>query len=251
MGKAPAPAPATLMPARTSCRLKIADQQQMQKSRCDDCTTQMKMTSIMNGNHHALKKALTRLGWMQSDLARQAKIRTEIIRDIINRGKSPTENEANAIQRALGEAGEYLDVFELWPATFAMPATGHERDHQPEVQLNSLWNHPEALQLAAPEDENEGLEEAVEMLLSRLPKRTYEILKQRYWKRESHEQIGGVLGVTRARVQQIESRAFRTLKHPAWIRKLGAYLPRNLKSGNFVIRNDGSILAHSTKSHPE
>jgi hypothetical protein len=79
------------------------------------------------------------------------------------------------------------------------------------------------------------------MVLSGLPKRTYEVLKHRYWKDESHERIGDVLGVTRARVQQIESHAFRTLKHHTWIRKLGAYMPRHLKSKTFVIRNDGSI----------
>jgi DNA-directed RNA polymerase sigma subunit (sigma70/sigma32) len=108
------------------------------------------------------------------------------------------------------------------------------------VQLESLWDHPEAMQLAAPEYENQGLEQAVETVLSRLPKRTYEVLKLRFWKGESRKRIGNVFGVTRDRVRQIESHAFRTLRHPMWVRKLGAYTPRHLKSRTFVARHDGS-----------
>ena len=190
---------------------------------------EMKMAAITIGNNDALDKALARLGWTQSDLARRSKINIYIIDDIINLGKPPTEQEANAIQRALGEAGEYLDVLEHWSATFAMPNCGHEEQPCLNIRFESLWNHAEAMQVAAPECENEGLEEAVETVLSRLSKRTYEVLKQRFWKGESRTRIGDMLGVTRNRVRQIESRAFHTLKHPAWVRKLGAYMPRHLK----------------------
>jgi hypothetical protein len=85
------------------------------------------------------------------------------------------------------------------------------------------------MQLAAPECENKGLEEALETVLSGLSKRTYEVLKQRFWKGESRTRIGDMLGLTRERVRQIESHAFSTLKRPAWVRKLGAYVPRHLK----------------------
>jgi RNA polymerase sigma factor (sigma-70 family) len=202
---------------------------------------EMKRIATMCGNNDALKKALKRLGWTQLDLARRSKISINITSDIINLGKLPTEMEANIIQMALGEAGEYLDVLELWPATFTMPTPGHERYNHSKQRSESLWDHSEAMQRPAPEYENEGLEEAMEMVLSRLSKRTYEVLKHRYWRCQTYEQIGDVLGVNRRMAQQIESHAFRLLKHHAWVRKLGPYMPRYLKRGAFVIRNDGSI----------
>jgi len=210
---------------------------------------EMKMTAITSGNNDALSKVLIRLGWTQSELAHSSNISLSTIADIISLAKQPTEKEADAIQMALGHAGEYLDVFELWPATIAMPMTGREREYSSEVQLESLWNHPEAMQLAAPEFENEGLEEAVETVLSRLSKRTYEVLKRRFWKGEDRKQIGDVLGVTNERVRQIESHAFRTLRRPTWFKKLGAYTPRHLKSRTFVARNDGSIDFKGSYAH--
>jgi RNA polymerase sigma factor (sigma-70 family) len=170
-----------------------------------------------------------RLGWTRSDLARRSKISVNIIGDIINLKKPPTEPEANAIQRALGKAGEYIDVLEFWSATFAIPKDSDGKQPRLDIRFESLWDHAEAMQLAVPEPENEGLEEAVELMLSKLSKRTYEVLKRRFWKGENRTRIGDVLGVTRDRVRQIESRAFNTLKDPAWTRKLGAYMPRHLK----------------------
>ena len=190
---------------------------------------EMKMAAMTSGKNDALDKALARLGWTQSDLACRSKISINFIGDIINLKKPPTEQEANAIQRALGEAGEYLDVLEHWSATFAMPHCGHEEQPRLNIQFESLWNHAEAMQLAAPEYENEGLEEAVEMVLSKLSNRAYEVLKLRFWNGESLTRIGDVLGVTHDRVRQIEAHAFRTLRRPTWFKKLGPYTPRHLK----------------------
>ncbi|MDB6017459.1 MAG: Sigma-70, region 4 [Pedosphaera sp.] len=202
---------------------------------------EMEMTTKQGELH----KVLARLGWTQSELAHRSNIHRSTIDNIISLAKHPTKKEADAIQMALGLAGEYLDVFELWSATFAVPMTGHEREYPPEVQLESLWNHPEAMQLAAPEYENEGLAEAMETVLSRLPKRAYEVLKRRFWKGESRKRIGDVLGVTYSRVRKIESNAFHILKHPAWVRKLGAYMPRHLKPRTFVARHDRNIYSNS------
>jgi RNA polymerase sigma factor (sigma-70 family) len=190
---------------------------------------EMKMAAITSTDNDALNKALIRLGWTQSDLARRSKISINIISDIINLEKPPTKQEANAMQRAFAKAGEYIDVLEHWSATFAIPESGDGGRPCLNIRFESLWDHAEAMQLAAPERDNEGLEEAVEMVLSRLSNRAYEVLKRRFWKGESLTQVGNVIGVSRHRVRQIESHAFQTLKHPAWVRKLGAYMPRHLK----------------------
>ena len=195
---------------------------------------EMKMAAIINGDNDALNTALTRLGWTQSGLARRSKIDIDTISDIINFGKPPTEQEANAIQRALGKAGEYLDVLELWPVTFTIPEFGDGGRPCLNPQFESLWDNAEAMQLAAPEPENEGMQEVVAMVLSKLPKRAREVLKRRFWKGENFRQVGDGIGVSRDRVRQIESRAFKTLKHPAWVRKLGAYRPRHLKQESLL-----------------
>jgi RNA polymerase sigma factor (sigma-70 family) len=191
---------------------------------------EMQKATITSGKNGVLDKALKQLGWKPSDLARRSKISINVIKGIIHLEKIPTEQEANAIQRALGKGGQYIDVLELWSVTFAMPKCRQMKRPCLETCFESLWDHAEAMQLSAPERENEGMEEAVEMVLSKLPKRTYEILKRRFWIGESRYHIGDVLGVTHQRVRQIESRAFERLKHPAWTQKLGAYMPRHLKS---------------------
>jgi RNA polymerase sigma factor (sigma-70 family) len=189
----------------------------------------MKMAAITSGRNDVLDQALARLGWTRSELARRSKVGMNMIGDIINFGRPPTEEEANAIQRALGEAGEYLDVLELWSATFTIPKCSAGEQSCLNIRFESLWDHAEAMQLAAPEGENEGMEEAVEKVLSRLSKRTYEVLKRHFWKGESPAQIGDVLGLSHERVRQIESHAFRTLRRPTWFKKLGPYTPRHLK----------------------
>ncbi len=201
-----------------------------------DAFLEMKMTPITRGNLDALDKALMRLSWTQSDLGRRSKISIKIIGEIINQGKFPTEREANAIQKALGKAGEYLDVLELWPATFALLECSVRPQLSPGIKFEDLWDHAEALQLAVPEHEDKGLEEAVETVMSSLSKRAYEVLRRRFWEGESRKRVGNVLRVTQNRVLQIESCAIRTLKHPTLVQKLGIYLPRHIKPGAFVIR---------------
>jgi RNA polymerase sigma factor (sigma-70 family) len=214
---------------------------------------EMKMAAITRADNDALNKALIRLGWTQSDLARRSKININIIGDIMNLGKPPTEQEANAIQRVLGEAGEYLDVLERWPATFAMPNCGHEKQPCLNVRFESLRSHAEAMQLVAPECENEGLEETVETVLSGLSKKTYEVLKQRFWKGESRKRIGDMLGVTHERVRQIESYAVSKLRRPAWARKFGAHLPRHLKpkSSSHPSRRKHLFKTYDTSRRPK
>ena len=190
---------------------------------------EMQMAAITSGKNGVLDKALKQLGWTPSDLAWRSKISINVIRGIIHLENIPTEQEANAIQRALGKGGQYIDVLELWSVTFAMPKCRQMKRPCLETCFESLWDHVEAMQLAIPEFENEGLEEAVEMVLSKLSKQAHEVLKRRFWKGENRAKIGDVLGVTPDRVRQIESRAFNRLKHPAWIQKLGAYMPRHLK----------------------
>jgi hypothetical protein len=52
---------------------------------------EMKMATMPGGNNDALKKALTQLGWTQSDLAHRSNINLSTIADIINLANHPTK----------------------------------------------------------------------------------------------------------------------------------------------------------------
>ena len=193
------------------------------------------MTAITNLKSGRLDKVLKQLGWTQSELARRSNMCLSTVEDIINLAKYPTEEEANTIQIALGEAGEYLDVLELWSATFAPQLEIGGLEHPSEVQLESLWNHPEVMRLPAPEYGDSGLDTVLETTMARLPKRMHEVLKRRFWKGETLQRIGEGMGVTRARAQQMVSNGLRKLKDPTWARQLAAYMPRHLKSSTSII----------------
>ncbi len=72
------------------------------------------------------------------------------------------------------------------------------------------------------------LKEQVQKVLGQLSKRERDVLEMRYGLRDgqSHtlEEVGQLLGVTRERVRQIESKALRKLRHPYRSRKLRDYL---------------------------
>ncbi len=133
---------------------------------------------------------------------------------------------ANAIQRAFGDAGEYLDVLEFWSTDFVKRNTGNGLVTPNEMQWESLWGHPEALQLPAPENDDAELEETLKTVLSELPKRAHEVLKRLFWNGESHQRIGEGIGLSRSRVRSIELNALRLLRQPAWTRKLAIHNPR-------------------------
>ena len=59
----------------------------------------MKITAITRYKHGELYAILQRIGWTQSELARQTNLRIGTIGDIINLVKRPTVEQADAIQK--------------------------------------------------------------------------------------------------------------------------------------------------------
>lgn len=107
----------------------------------------MRITAITRYKHAEIYGILRRLGWNQSDLARKCNLRPDQIGMIINLRKRPTIEQANTIQKAFGEAGEFLDVLSTWPETFQGLPRGFKREQTAEVDVISLEECPSAYQI--------------------------------------------------------------------------------------------------------
>lgn len=186
----------------------------------------MKITAITRYKHGELYAILKRIGWTQSELARKTDLGKGTIGDIINLVKRPTVEQADAIQKAVGTAGEYLDVLSEWPETFEGLKRGYKREQTAEVPMERLLDHPEVLQLAAPEYEDNGLEHRMETIIGELPNQQQVVLRERFWNDKTLEDTGKnkQLGLTRDRVRQIEAAALRKLRHPERIKRLAPEL---------------------------
>ncbi len=181
----------------------------------------MKITAITRYKHGTLYEMLQRLGWSQSELARRTGISAGDIGQIINLRRRPSAGHANAIQAALGKAGEYLDVLSEWPETFKGLREGYKVEQTAEVEMESLLGCHEALRLEAPQPEDTSeIDCALDGVLAELTSREQCVLQERYWNNKTLDQIGEQYGISRERVRQIEARAFLKLRHPSRIQKL-------------------------------
>ncbi len=180
----------------------------------------MKITAVTKFKHGELYAMLQRVGWKQSDLARNSGLSENRIGEIINLQRRPIQKEADAIQRALGTVGEYLDVLSEWPETFVGLKRGYRREQTIDVPMERLLDHPEALQIAAPEYQDDEIEERVKSVISKLPERNRQILIKRFWENKKLEEISNEIGVGKQQVHNLEKRSIRMLMHPARARKL-------------------------------
>jgi len=191
----------------------------------------MKITAITRYKHGELYAIIQRIGWTQSELARQTNIHVSRIGDIINLVKRPTAKQADAIQKAVGAAGEYLDVLAEWPETFEGLKRGYKREQTAEVELENLIGNREAMLLPAPETEDTSeLDSALETVMADLYPREQSVLKDRFWNGLTIEQTGKKYRVSGQRIRGIEAHALRRLRHPEIIRKLTPHTARGLES---------------------
>lgn len=183
----------------------------------------MKITAITRYKHGELYAILKRLGWSQAELARRTGLRPELIGEIINLARRPSAKQADAIQSALGQAGEYLDVLSEWPEAFVGLQRGYKRVQTEDVEMDRLLDHPEVLQLAAPEvEETTEIDERLEALIGELPEKEQVVLRERIWNGNTLNGIGKKIGVSGCRVRHIADKALRRLQHPSRIQRLAA-----------------------------
>lgn len=76
--------------------------------------------------------------------------------------------------------------------------------------------------------EYDELRAEINRVLPNLPYRQQEVIKMRFGlgneESKTCEEIGKIFNVTRSRIQQIEARALRKLRHPSYSRKLKSFL---------------------------
>jgi RNA polymerase sigma factor (sigma-70 family) len=181
----------------------------------------MKITAITKYKHGELYAILQRIGWTQSELARQTDMHASEIGLIINLVRRPTAKQADAIQKAIGTAGEYLDVLAEWPEAFEGLKRGYKREQTAEVELENLIGNREAMMLPAPDTEDTSeLDNALQNVLNQLPNRERSIIKERFWNGKKYSDIAKCYGLSSLRISQIEAMALRRLSHPERTKKL-------------------------------
>lgn len=186
----------------------------------------MRITAITKFKHGNLYAALKRLCWTQSELARKSGISPQAIGSIINLHTRPTEAQANAIQFALGEAGEFMDVLTEWPESFVRLQRGFKHEQTEEIPLERLIGNREQLQIEAPETvERLDTESAVREVIMKLPHRESIILMGIFFMGNTLDELGKMLRVDRERVRQIMNQSLRKLRQPDMITRLYGLLP--------------------------
>lgn len=183
----------------------------------------MRITAITRFKHGDLYAILQRLGWTQSELARKTGITPTKIGAIINLVRRPRIEEADAIQHALGEAGEYLDVLAEWPETFKGIRPGFRYVQSADVSVDALCDHPEVLQIAAPPTpDTTDLDKALEEIVGELPALHQATLRERFWKGKTATQAGREREVTRSAESYNERKALRLLRKQRYLDRLAA-----------------------------
>ena len=167
---------------------------------------------------------LKRVGWTQAELARQAHLEPSRIGEIINLIKRPTPKQADAIQLAFSKVGEFLDVLSEWPETFEGLKRGYRREQTAEFEMDRLIDHPEVLQLAAPENTTYESDELRDQILNdfieELPEKTQTVMRERFWHGMTLKQVAKKINRQPERVRQIEAKTLRRMRHPEIVKQL-------------------------------
>ena len=176
----------------------------------------MRISAITRYKHGDLFVLLKKLHWTQVELGRRCGLRPGQIGDIINLQRRPTLAQAEKIQTAFGEAGEYVDVLGLWPEAFRLEQGFQSIDTQ-DVSVELLPVGKEALQIEYnpnPDEETHEKIYGMERAMEELDGRERSVLRERFINGKTFKQIGDQWYVTRARVEQIKNKALRRLRHP-------------------------------------
>jgi RNA polymerase sigma factor (sigma-70 family) len=175
----------------------------------------MKITAITRYKHAGLYALLNRIGWTQLELSRRANLTIRTVNDIINLVRRPTGEQADAIQSAIGEAGEYLDVLAEWPESFTGLKHGYKHEQTADVEMENILGCSEALRLQYEEPvEDSWLDTAIDEILGTLTEREALVLRERFYYKKTLDKIAEMIGTQRERVRQIEAVALRKLRHP-------------------------------------
>lgn len=177
----------------------------------------MKIAAVTRFKNGALFVLLQKLGWTQSELARRCGIDCSRISDFCTLKRKPSEDCANKIQAAFGEAGEYLDVLEAWPEGFIPLKKALVVNQIKEVELDALQyaEHIRELQEFSFDQIDNGI--LINELIPVLTDKEKFVIEHRFGingnREHSLSECGKELHLERERVRQLENKAIRKLRN--------------------------------------
>jgi len=138
---------------------------------------------------------------------------------MINLRHKPSSSSLNRIQKALGDAGEYLDVTVIWPENFKGFEKSVVIEQTKDVDL--LLPNIESLALHdSMKPDFEGARQLIEKAMENLSKREVQIVREKYFDGKTFRDIGLQQNVSRCAVDEVCRRAFRKLRNSHKIKLL-------------------------------
>jgi RNA polymerase primary sigma factor len=137
-------------------------------------------------------------------------------------GRKPTEIElSGALDLSVTKIQEIIQA-DREPISMEMPLNRDEETYLGDLIEDSDSARPDS------NTEEELMRQDLNRMLSQLTPRERDIMHLRYGladgRQRTLEEVGRLFNITRERVRQIEHKAFRKLRQPAWSSKLSGYL---------------------------
>lgn len=202
----------------------------------------MKFTAVTVIRNGTLRTALLRVGWNQAELARRSGSTPERISALACLIRKPNPEFMMRIQKAFGDAGQYVSVEELWPEDFKGFRKPVKFEQTRDLEMSQLGGFYEQQKALAEDSAHlQELTNCAEELLPLLkePIRSVAGLLLKGYKQS---EICSLLKLDRRRVQQIAESAGRSLRmsleddtnpevtsRRAFIRELKRKLKRKVK----------------------
>lgn len=137
-------------------------------------------------------------------------------------GRKPTEQElAHCMELPVSKVQEIIQA-DREPISMEMPLNRDEETYLGDLIEDNESSRPDA------NTEEQLMRQDLNRMLSQLTPRERDIMHLRYGledgRQRTLEEVGRLFNITRERVRQIEHKAFRKLRQPAWSSKLSGYL---------------------------
>lgn len=137
-------------------------------------------------------------------------------------GRKPTDTElSSAMQLPVGKIQEIIQA-DREPISMEMPLNRDEETYLGDLIEDNESSRPDSTTV------EELMRQDLNRMLSQLTPRERDIMHLRYGledgRQRTLEEVGRLFNITRERVRQIEHKAFRKLRQPAWSSKLAGYL---------------------------
>jgi RNA polymerase sigma factor (sigma-70 family) len=173
----------------------------------------MKVTAVTKFKQGDLYNALKKLGWTQAELAKRSGVSQHTIGHALNLRNKPSPSNIDRIQKALANAGEYLDVLSIWPEDFKGFNKSVTVEQTKEVDLALLGTSIPALH----DTMKPNLDDArrlIEKSLATLPEREANIIRQKHFEGKDLNEIAKEQKLCRGSISMVYNRALRRLRHP-------------------------------------